>query len=160
MEGFGVNPIKIDTINNLISEFHNFKYIKEESSPSIIKIEQVITKCGGKAEAVFGGFGGAQLIDELELGSSGSLVASEFVDILVKIYEAWNGGAKAESIYLRLLPALVYETKLTFQFWLSVLQKRGIIENNISRSTSTFISEKIHKQIDGYIDKLKDLMVV
>ena len=123
---------------------------------------QVITKCEGNAEAVFGGFGGAQLIDELELGSSGSLVASEFVDILVKIYEAWNGGAKdeAESIYLRLLPALVYETKLTFQFWLSVLQKRGIIKNNISRSTSTFISEKIHKQIDGYIDKLKDLMVV
>ena len=83
MEGFSVNPIKIDTINNLISEFHNLKYIKEESSPSIIKIEQVITKCEGNAEAVFGGFGGAQLIDELELGSSGSLVASEFVDILV-----------------------------------------------------------------------------
>jgi 2-keto-3-deoxy-L-arabinonate dehydratase len=161
MEGFGATPLSVRSTVKLISECKNVKYLKEESPPSILKMGMAITSGIGIVEGVFGGWGGLQLMDELELGSSGSLIACEFVDIVAKAYDAWAEGRQeeAESIFHRVLPALVYETKMIHAFWLTVLQKRGIIKHNRCRSLSLALTENMLRQIDRYLEDLKDLMI-
>ena len=160
-EGFGSTAMSVGSAVKLISECKNVKFLKEETPPSILKIEMAITSGKGIVEGVFGGWGGLQLLDELELGSSGSLIACEFVDVVAKVYDAWIEGRKEDAgrIFRRILPALVYESKMIHVFWLTVLQKRGIIRHNRCRSLSMTLTDNMLQQIDRYLEDLKDLFM-
>ena len=102
-----------------------------------------------------------QFLDEMKLGAAGNIMACEFVDVFSKIYDAWTSEniEVAKNTFCRLLPALVYETKLFPAFPLSVLQKRGIITNNKPRSVSMSLPKNILRQIDYYIEDLDDLFI-
>ena len=161
MEGFGATPLSMESVVKMIGECNNIRFLKEESPPSILKLEMALDLGKGVIDGCFGGWGALMLLDELELGSRGSLIACEFVDVLSKVYDAWTGGRKddARAIFHRILPALVYESKMIHAFWLTVLQKRGIIKNNRARSLSLALTERMEKQVDRYLGELSDLMI-
>ena len=161
MEGFGATPLSVQSAVRLIGECKNVRFLKEESPPSIQKMDMALTLGEGIVDGCFGGWGGLMLLDELELGSKGSLIACEFVDVVARVYDAWVNERKAEAVevFRRVLPALVYETKMIHAFWLTVLQKRGIIQNNRARSLSLELTERMSRQVDAYLEDLRDLMI-
>ena len=161
VNAYGMMPISISKVVDIVKHSKNIKYLKEEGTPSILRLEQAIREGKSHLKGVYGGFAGLQFLDEMKLGAFGSLMACEFVDVFSKIYDAWTSEDidKAEKIFCRLLPALVYETKLFPAFPLSVLQKRGIIKHNKPRSVSMDLPKNILSQIDSYINDLGDLFI-
>jgi dihydrodipicolinate synthase/N-acetylneuraminate lyase len=161
VEAYGMLPLSIPAAIKIISQSENIKYIKEEGMPSLLRIEQAVRLGKDVVDGVYGGFGGAQFLDELELGVAGTLMACEFADIFAKMYNAWDDGdkEKATTIFSRLLPAVIAENKLFPAFPLAVLKKRGIIENSQPRSLSMELPERILQLVDRYIEDLDDLMI-
>ena len=161
VEAYGMMPISIPKVVDIIKHSSNIKDLKEEGMPSILRMEQAIREGGSHIKGVYGGFGGLQFLDEMKLGAAGNIMACEFVDVFSKIYDAWTSEniEVAKNTFCRLLPALVYETKLFPAFPLSVLQKRGIITNNKPRSVSMSLPKNILRQIDYYIEDLDDLFI-
>jgi len=101
-----------------------------------------------------------QLMDELDLGVAGTLIACEFVDVMAKVFDTWSAGNKDEAtrIFHRVLPAIIAEIKLFPAFPLEVLKRRGVIEHSCPRSMSMAIPDKVSQQIDRYLHDLQDLM--
>ena len=79
-------PTKV--IIDLINDFENIIYLKEESGFVGHVISEVVEKVGDKCKSIMGGIGGTFLMDEYRRGSSGTMPAGHFTDIVVSIWNA------------------------------------------------------------------------
>ena len=102
--GVGLQPA---TIRELAQACPNFVLLKGEGP--VLTIRAVIEAVDGGL-AVFNGRGGLELPDNLRAGCAGMIPACDTFDYQVQIYEAMRQGdvARAESIYSRVLPAIVF----------------------------------------------------
>ena len=102
--GFGLAP---EAIVRLAERHPEFRILKGEASSVII--ERTISKLGGRL-AVLNGRGGLELLENLEAGCSGMIVAPDNADLQHEIYEALRAGRpdEARERYERLLPAIVF----------------------------------------------------
>ncbi len=102
--GFGLAP---EAIVRLAKRHPEFRILKGEASSVII--ERTIAALGGRL-AVLNGRGGLELLENLEAGCSGMIVAPDNADLQHGIYEALQAGRpdEARERYERLLPAIVF----------------------------------------------------
>jgi len=100
----GVN-MDIDTIVRLASEFDLIQYVKAEAPPTFQKAKRLADAAEGRFE-VFGGLNGTFFYEELCAGVAGTMPAGEFPDVLVKVYDLYTAGRKAEAkaVFYRYLP--------------------------------------------------------
>jgi 4-hydroxy-tetrahydrodipicolinate synthase len=86
------------------------KYLKLEDPPTPPKIT-AIRKLIGDKMGIFGGLGGVFLLDELARGSMGAMTGFAYPEVLVKVigYMADGNKAKAEEVFYRNLPLIMYE---------------------------------------------------
>lgn len=107
------------------------RYVKVEGPGHLGRIKRVIEATEGRV-GVFGGMGGRFLIEEMRLGTIGTIPGAEMVDGFVKVFGAMsrgNGGA-ARKEFRKLLPYLDFLTR-NFESFVSVekevLKARGVI---------------------------------
>ena len=65
--------VPTNIIINLINDFENIQYLKEESAFAGHVISEVVSKLGKKCKSIMGGIGGTFLVDEYRRGAQGTM---------------------------------------------------------------------------------------
>jgi 4-hydroxy-tetrahydrodipicolinate synthase len=130
------SPLSTQQLSDLLKFIPSIEAIKEETAPNPQQIGRLIEAAGGRLRGVFGGMGGIHLFNELSRGSSGTMPACEFADVVVDIYQAYSKGALevASQRFQALQPALVMEGLYWMRFMKYCLVKRGIFKNTLTRT--------------------------
>ena len=118
-------PLRGEQVAQLVDEIPQVEYVKEERQPGPKHIAEVHSMVGDRVKCIFGGAGGKFLPDELNRGALGCMPACELADVLVKIYDVWQGGDRelAREIHRRLLPLINLETHPFMRY---ILKRRGV----------------------------------
>jgi 4-hydroxy-tetrahydrodipicolinate synthase len=128
-------PLTGEQIAGLIDDVSQIEYVKEERPPGPRHIAEVYQLVGDKVKAIFGGFGGRVLPDELRRGANGSMPACEIADLLAKVYNLWQAGDEtgARELHRRLLPLIQLETHPFMRY---ILKRRGVFSSTVERAPS------------------------
>ncbi|MDR1899758.1 MAG: dihydrodipicolinate synthase family protein [Treponema sp.] len=146
----------------LCREIEWVQYIKEETIPSTLKMQNLFDANDGSCKGVFGGSGCRYLIEEYRRGSCGNMPGCHVTDVCVAMWDALEKGdnKKAMQIYKDMAPLFFYETQLPGTYK-EVLKRRGIIKCSASRNTGNKTNDSISS---GYLDEalaiLKPYMTV
>lgn len=152
----GVN-MDVDTIVRLAREFDNIRYVKAESPPTFQKAKRLVDAAQGTFE-VFGGLNGTFFYEELCAGVVGTMPAGEFPDVLVKVYDLYAAGQKAEAkaVFYRYLPFIRLGNVpggAAMSVHKEILKKGGIFATSRVRGpyvpANDFLKELVMDCIDG-----------
>ncbi len=85
----------------------NVRYVKVEGGEHLKRVK-AITDLMGTRMTVFGGMAGRYLLEELALGTRGSIPGAEMADLLATVYGAAIAGdvKRARTVFMTLLPYL------------------------------------------------------
>lgn len=132
----------------LLQLHDNIAYIKEEASPILQRITQVIEKAGSACQGVFGGANGLYLVDELRRGAVGNMPAGGFVDVQVKVYNLYVAGEQeaAAALHHRLLPLLNYASTYGVTLHKFLLWRRGVLRSPYARDPQRMALDRHDEQ--------------
>ena len=121
----------------IVQQAEHVEYIKEETFPVTHMVTQAIELCGPKLKGVFGGAGGRYMLLEYPRGVAGQMPGCHVTDVMVRFWNALDGGdlAEAKRIYGLLAPLYALET-VKGASYPEVLRRRGVIDAVYSRSTT------------------------
>ena len=124
-------PLSPRELVDLLAAEAEIQYIKEETTPILQHISQILDLDAGDCLGVFGGANGIYLVDELKRGACGNMPAGGMVDVQVKIYDLYRAGhiEQAESLSFQLLPLLNYAMVYGVSLHKFVLWRRGVIDS-------------------------------
>ena len=102
--GVGLSP---PALLELAAVRPNFRVLKGEASSTVI--ERTIAQAGDRL-AVLNGRGGLELVENLEAGCAGMIVAPDTADHQQRVFELLRAGREEEAraLYARILPAIVF----------------------------------------------------
>ena len=128
-------PLTPAELAELLESEENISYIKEETTPILQHINQILELDNGNCLGVFGGANGIYLIDELKRGACGNMPAGGVVDVQVKVYDLYRAGAiaEAERINFQVIPLLNYATVYGVSLHKYILWRRGVLASAHAR---------------------------
>ena len=108
----------VEAIVALARNHPNFRVLKMEGSAMLVR--RTIEETGGTL-AVLNGRAGLELPDNRRAGASGMIPGAEACDVLVRVWDALDGGdaaavEKAEALYREVLPLLTFIMQSMDQF--------------------------------------------
>lgn len=129
------SPLSPGELVELLAAEPNIAYIKEETTPILQHIKQILELDSGHCQGVFGGANGIYLIDELARGACGNMPAGGLVDVQAQIYDLYQAGERerAEALHFQLLPLLNYAAVYGITFHKFVLWRRAVLRSPFSR---------------------------
>lgn len=148
-----------DLLLKLCCEIEHVDYIKEETTPSTIKLTAVIKGNDGSCKGVFGGAGGRYLIEEYKRGSAGNMPGCHVTDVVVAFWNALESGdeERAMFIYKEMAPLFFFEHQLP-GCYKEVLYRRGVIDCPIKRNGKMPLDDISSKYLDDILKALRPLM--
>lgn len=128
-------PLAPGELVELLAAERQIQYIKEETTPILQHISQILELDAGDCLGVFGGANGIYLVDELRRGACGNMPAGGMVDVQVKIYNLFAAGEieQAERLSFLLLPLLNYAMVYGVSLHKVALWRRGVIDSPFAR---------------------------
>ena len=131
---FGVS-LPTPVVLRLVTEIPGVEYIKEERLPPTRNIGDVIAGAPPALRGVFGGMAGMHLPNELARGVIGSMPSAGVCDVLVAVWDAWQGGdtARARAIHGQILPLLTLEMSAWMAVSKDALLRRGVFTSTLMR---------------------------
>jgi 4-hydroxy-tetrahydrodipicolinate synthase len=144
----------------IVQQAEHVEYIKEETFPVTHMVTQAIELCGPKLKGVFGGAGGRYMLLEHPRGVAGQMPGCHVTDVMVRFWDALDGGdlPEAKRIYGLLAPLYALET-VKGTSYPEVLRRRGVIDANYSRSTTvSSMDAHDHRALDDILRDLEPLM--
>jgi 4-hydroxy-tetrahydrodipicolinate synthase len=144
------SPLSAEGIERLMGEVRSVRVIKEETLPNTHQIGAVVGRLGKRVEGVFGGAGGAYLLDELRRGASGCMPAPEFMELHVVAYDRFvsDDAAGADEVFRALLPGVNYERLLQVPFVKELLHRRGVLSSTATRAPGVALDSHDRFEID------------
>ncbi len=147
-----------DLVRQIAEESVHVRYVKVESAPAAVAVQEAVTKCAGLV-TVFGGAGGDSLIEELRRGSKGTMPGCSnpeaFVD-LWRLFAAGDERKAREVFYSRILPI----NRLAAQGWNAffavhkeILRQRGAIRCAKVRGPARPLDEMTRRELQQVIDE-------
>lgn len=99
-------PLFVQTTGNMSVEFvlqmardiPTLRFVKDEAGHTLSRITEFEKKKGDVDLSIFTGGHGRTLIDEMIRGSGGNMPAVGWVDLYVKVWDAWHAGKKNEAL--------------------------------------------------------------
>jgi 4-hydroxy-tetrahydrodipicolinate synthase len=158
-------PMSTEILARLVKEVDNVFYVKEETPPPPVKISRLLEELAGleKLRGVFGGVGGLYLVDELQRGVNGNMPAVHVADVVVRVWELWESGARdqAREVHSRLLPLMVLERCYGgAAVYREVLRRRGVIATTAQRATGKGLDHQAQELLTRALDDISDLLKV
>jgi dihydrodipicolinate synthase/N-acetylneuraminate lyase len=153
-----VLPAKL--MARIVQQVEHVEYIKEETFPVTHMITQAIELSGPKLKGVFGGAGGRYMLFEYPRGVAGQMPGCHVTDVMVRFWNALDGGdiAEAKRIYGLLAPLYALET-LKGASYPEVLCRRRVIDVTYSRSTTLSSMDAYDQRaLDDCLRDLEPLM--
>jgi 4-hydroxy-tetrahydrodipicolinate synthase len=148
-------------LERIARSYENIRYVKVEGGNHLKRIQE-ITELMGRRMRVFGGMAGRYLIDELALGTRGSVPGAEIVDRLTVVYRALKKGDEklARATFETLLPYLNFLIQ-HFDSFVSaekeILKIRGVIISSAVREPAVHLDKPAIAKLRGILEKI-DLM--
>lgn len=143
----------------LCREIEHVEYIKEETTPTTIKLTAVIKGNDGSCKGVFGGAGGRYLIEEHRRGIAGQMPGCHLTDVVVALWNALEGGNRERALYIykEMAPLFFFEHQLP-GCYKEVLYRRHVIDCPIKRNGKMPLDEMSSKYLDEILAALSPLM--
>ena len=148
--------MSVSFLLKLCKEIEWVQYIKEETIPSTLKMQELLDKNDGSCKGVMGGAGCRYLMEEYRRGTCGNMPGCHVTDVCVALWDALESGnnEKAMQIYKDMAPLFFYETQLPGTYK-EVLKRRGIINCSFSRNNS---NEKPDDTANKYLSDILGIL--
>ncbi len=130
IQNAGLAALSRQLVLRLVREIDQIHFVKEEVAPAHHNIGALVAAGEPRLWGVFGGHGGQNLIQELRRGAAGNMPGAGFTDLLLRIFELWEAGrrAEAEQLHRRLAPLMARAGPMK-----EILVKRGVIASARTR---------------------------
>ncbi len=140
-------------------EIEYIDYIKEETIPSTVVLQQIMDSNQGDCKGVMGGAGGRYLIEEYRRGSAGNMPGCHVTDVVVQFWNALEGGdeERAMHIYKEMAPLFFFEHQLPGSYK-EVLFRRGVIDCPMKRNGNMPMDDVASKYLDEILKDLEPIM--
>lgn len=153
--------LSAEVLARLVHEVSGIHYLKIEALPSVPKIAELARLLAGDAkgaDALIGGAGGLNLVDELRRGARASMPGCSYADIFVRVWDAFQADdlAAARQTLHRALPLLLYAGQSFSAFvgsqkeW---LRRAGVIDSARLRAPAAQLPDEIYEE---FADLLED----
>jgi 2-keto-3-deoxy-L-arabinonate dehydratase len=146
-----------DTVRRAGERAPNIRLVKIEAGPS--ELAEWVTTLGAEF-SVWGGDGGAYLLDCIRAGAAGIVPGVDLVDLLVEIYEAEAAGERdrSDELFRRVLPILVFEMQQSIDHYNQcaklVLARRGVLEHTALRQPAAELPAISRQLLAQHLDVL------
>lgn len=150
-------PMNHALLLRIVREVEHVHFIKEEVPPAHHHIGALAKLREPKIWGFFGGHGGLNLFAELRRGAAGNMPGSQFADLLVRMFDLYDGGAvaEAEALHRRLMPLIQNAGPQK-----EILVKRGIIRCAKTRALHHRpFDEQDRRERDAFWPELADTFV-
>ena len=137
----------------------NVRYIKVESSPTTVKVGDMVASAGDML-TVFGGAGGGYFIEEMRRGSAGTMPGCSQPEAFVEVWNLFQGGDEdgAREVFdRRIAPVNRIAGQGLDAFYhvhKEVLKQRGVIREAAVRRPTTPIDALTRRELQQVIDGL------
>jgi 4-hydroxy-tetrahydrodipicolinate synthase len=91
-----VGNISVDAVLQMAKDVPTLRFVKDEAGHTLSRISEFQRK--DPSIAVFTGAHGKTLLDEMSRGSSGSMPASPFADLYVRVWDQWHAGRHEQAM--------------------------------------------------------------
>lgn len=139
----------------------NLCYIKVETPPTVPRMAETHRLAEGTGLILFGGAGGAFVIEEFRRGSVGTMPGSTLPDVFVRVWDLWKSGdekgAEAEfSRYATIIRTLSQGQGLSNWIYKHIMVRRGIFEPESAYARHPSLKpDDLHlKEIDMQLDEI------
>ena len=148
-----------DLLLRLCREIEWVQYVKEETTPTTVKLSQLLASNEGACKGIFGGAGGRYLIEEYRRGSAGNMPGCHVTDVVVALWSALETGdeARAMYIYKEMSPLFFFEHQLPGSYK-EVLYRRGVIDCPLKRNGAMPLDDIASAYLDEILKGLAPLM--
>ena len=108
ISGFHMEP---DLLARICREIPSARTIKLEDAPTPYKAARIRERTEGLDIGIFGGLGGAYLIEELISGATGAMTGFAYPKLLVAVVSRWDAGDRdgAAAAFYRYAPVMRFE---------------------------------------------------
>lgn len=140
-------------------EIEYIDYIKEETIPSPVVLQQIMDGNKGECLGVMGGAGGRYLIEEYRRGSTGNMPGCHVTDVVVQFWNALEAGddARAMHIYKEMAPLFFFEHQLP-GCYKEVLFRRGVIDCPKKRNGKMPLDDVSSQYLNEILKDLEPIM--
>jgi 4-hydroxy-tetrahydrodipicolinate synthase len=118
---------------DLCRKIPSARTIKLEDAPTPLKTARIRELQDGLDIDIFGGLGGAYLIEELICGATGAMTGFAYPRILVEIVSKWDAGKKDEAadVFYRHVPLMRFEFQegVGMAIRKEMLRRRGVLKH-------------------------------
>ena len=139
----------------------NLGYVKVETPPTVPRMAETAALAKGTGLVLFGGAGGAFVIEEFRRGSVGTMPGSTLPDVFVKVWNLWNEGKDREAEqyfgrYSSLIRTLGQGQGLSNWIYKYVMIKRGVFAKGsvYGRHPSLRPDDEQFHEIDRLLEQL------
>jgi dihydrodipicolinate synthase/N-acetylneuraminate lyase len=154
--------LDVEAIHGLAAEHGNLALVKVESSPPGPDVARLLAGDPPIRSAV--GYAGMQMIDALERGAVGVQPGCSFVELYVRIWNAWHDGDRdgARVLHGRLLPYLTYfmtdiESMVAMEKYVSV--RRAWFSSDHCRAPGRLLDAHERHMIERMLEEISDVLV-
>jgi dihydrodipicolinate synthase/N-acetylneuraminate lyase len=155
--GGGVR-LSADDLDSIARRSASVRYVKVEGGDHLSRMREIVSLMGERM-VIFGGMGGRSILEEMKIGSRGSIPGAEMADRLVAVYQAASAGdlRKAREEHAKVSPYLEF-LAAHFDSFVAVekhvLKARGVIENATVRDPAIPIEKETVQELRVLIRKM------
>jgi len=140
----------------IVHEMPRVASIKEEATPTPPKIRALLQGMKQRKVPILTGLGALYGEFDLEAGSSGFNTGFAFPEVLKAMVTATKTGdvKRAQSLYTRFLPLIVFEQQPGVAVRKEILRLRGVIKGSRVRHPGASIQPAVAEQLRSLLDQV------
>ena len=140
ISGFHMEP---ELLVRICREIPSARTIKLEDAPTPYKAARIRERSGDLDIRIFGGLGGAYLIEELISGADGAMTGFAYPKLLVEVISRWDAGDHdgAAAVFYRYAPVMRFEFQegIGMAIRKEMLRRRGAIAHPAVRAPAAVL---------------------
>jgi 4-hydroxy-tetrahydrodipicolinate synthase len=141
-----------DEVIAALAEAPHVVAVKAERAPAAVTVAAV---AGRTDTPVFGGLGGINLLDELQLGAAGTMTGYSYPEALVECVALWGKGDHdgARQVLQRHLPLIAFEQqpRIALAIRKECLRRRGLIAESAVRPPAVSMPQVLLPALDAHL---------
>ena len=153
--------MSVEFVMQMAREIPTLRFIKDEAGHTLSRITEFREKAGGLGLSLFTGGHGRTLIDEMMRGSGGCMPAVGWVDLYVKVWDAWHAGNKDEALdmFSKVMLFVTQARAYGLPGLHYVLHLRGVFPNWKVRGEHRKLDDYAKKSLKQTLDFVKPHLV-
>lgn len=148
----GPPPLSVGQIEILCREVGNITWIKQELSPQVVSIADVMDGNMQGFQGTMTGLGGLYMPYDIELGAVGTIHACQFCDVVSYLWKLFDNREtqRAYRLFYKHLRGIILELRHGFAFDKEIMVKRGIFKNHDIRTVNAPLNYQAMQEIDDF----------